>query len=150
MRNWEVLLERIASWLAPEGRLFVHVFCHREHAYAFETDGQSDWMARHFFTGGIMPSFDLLPSLDRHLVTASTWRVNGGHYAKTLLAWLDTMDRERRRALEILRGVHGDRLAARWLHRWRIFFLASAELFAYGGGDEWPVAHYLLAPRRTP
>ncbi len=146
MRNWELLLKRIASWTAPGGKLFVHVFCHRDLAYFFETDGKNDWMARHFFTGGLMPSEDLLPSIRGPFETAARWSVDGRHYEKTLLAWLRNMDGRRVETLGIFRDVYGDATARVWYHRWRLFFLACAELFGYGGGAEWRVGQYLLEP----
>jgi len=145
MRNYEALLGRIASWLSPGGKLFVHVFCHRDFAYLFEADGRGDWMARNFFTGGLMPSEGLLPLFGRDLETVRQWAVDGTHYEKTLLAWLARLDARRGEALEALRPAYG-RDAARWVRRWRIFFLACAELFGYRGGSEWFVSHYLLAP----
>jgi cyclopropane-fatty-acyl-phospholipid synthase len=145
MRNYEELLRRIASWLSPGGRLFVHVFCHRDLAYLFETDGRNDWMARYFFSGGMMPSEGLLPSFRRDLETVGQWTVDGTHYEKTLLAWLALLDARRDDAIDALRPAYG-REAARWVRRWRIFFLACRELFGYRGGSEWYVSHYLLAP----
>jgi len=146
MRNWEELFSRVASWLAPDGRLFLHVFCHRDLTYFFEDRGDDDWMARHFFTGGLMPSFDLPRRFDRDLAVERDWRVDGTHYAKTLLAWLARQDARRDQVLAILRDVHGSD-ARRWFERWRLFFLACAELFAYRGGSEWFVGHFLLAPQ---
>ncbi len=147
MRNWEVLFGRVASWLAPGGKFLLHVFCHRELGYLYEDRGEDDWMARHFFTGGLMPSFDLPARFDRDLVVERSWAVGGEHYARTLLAWLDRQDARRDQVLEIFRETYG-RDAKRWFERWRLFFLACAELFAYRGGEEWFVAHTLLAPRK--
>ena len=146
MRNWEVLFGRVASWLAPGGRFLLHVFCHRELGYVYEDRGEDDWMTRHFFTGGLMPSFDLPGRFDRDLVVERTWAVNGNHYARTLLAWLARQDACRDQIFEIFRETYGAD-ARRWFERWRLFFLACAELFAYRGGEEWFVAHTLLAPR---
>ena len=135
MRNYEALLARIASWLEPDGRFFCHVFSHRRFAYAYE-DG---WMARRFFTGGTMPSDDLLPRFDRDLELEAHWRVPGLHYARTAEAWLARLDANRTE-VEALVGRAG---AAEW----RVFFLACAELWGYRGGREWLVSHYRFAKR---
>ncbi len=147
MRNYEELLRRIAGWLAPDGLLFVHVFAHRSFAYPYEDRGPSDWMARHFFTGGQMPSHDLLRRIDRDLHVVEDWRLNGAHYARTLEAWLVRMDAARAAILPMFREVYGTSDAERWWHQWRVFFLACAELFAYGGGEEWGVSHYVFTRR---
>jgi cyclopropane-fatty-acyl-phospholipid synthase len=147
MRNWERLLERVASWLRPGGRLFVHVFAHRRHAYAFEGSGPRDWMTRHFFTGGIMPDASLLGSFDEHLRVARHWWWDGGHYARTAEAWLRNLDARRDEILPVLAETYGPRDAGRWFRRWRLFFLACAEIFGFRGGTEWGVAHALLEPR---
>ena len=141
LRNYHEVLRRIAQWLRPDGRLFVHVFCHRRFAYPFEVDGDGDWMARHFFTGGLMPSADLLPRFDDHLVVEDSFLLDGTHYARTAEAWLANTDRhtaELRRVLDTATGGDG----ARAVRRWRLFFMACAELFGHAGGSEWPVAHY--------
>ncbi len=147
MRNWGLLLERIAGWLTPEGRLFAHFFCHREAAYPYEDRGESDWMARHFFTGGMMPSDSLILEFPEHLGVERRWRVDGTHYQRTCEAWLANLDAARERLLPVLVDTYGARDAERWLGRWRIFFMACAELFGYRGGDEWWVSHVRLAPR---
>ncbi len=142
MRNWPELLRRITGWLNDDGKLFLHVFCHREHAYPFETDGDSNWMGRHFFTGGIMPC-DMLPwMLQRDLFVERQWRVNGLDYARTSEAWLRNLDAQRGE-VDALFGAD----AKLQSQRWRMFFLAVAELFAYRGGGEWHVGHYRMVKR---
>ena len=141
MRNYQVLLRRIAGWLRPGGALFVHVFAHRQHAYPFEDAGASDWMAREFFTGGIMPSARLLHHFQDDLQIASEWQLDGTHYARTAEAWYENLMAHRAEITEML----GDPAK---LQRWRVFFLACAELFGYRGGHEWIVAHYLLRAAR--
>jgi cyclopropane-fatty-acyl-phospholipid synthase len=146
MRNWQLLLRRIASWLEPEGRLFVHHFGHREVAYPYEAASERDWMARHFFTGGIMPSDGMLLEFQDDLRVEERWRVGGEHYRRTCEAWLANLDGAREALLPVLAETYGAGQAARWLGRWRLFFLACAELFGYRGGDEWWVIHTRLAP----
>lgn len=145
MRNHCALLSRIAGWLEDDGKVLVHLFCHRRFAYLFETDGDDDWMARHFFTGGMMPSLDLLSRFDRDLRVSRRRTIDGTHYRRTLLAWLRNLDRRRPEVVRILGEHYGASSARRWFVRWRLFLLASAELFGYAGGREWMVAHYLLA-----
>lgn len=146
IRNYETLLKRIAGWLRPAGKLFVHIFCHREMTYTFDTTDDSDWMARHFFTDGIMPSFDLLGHFDRDLVVSRRWQVDGRHYALTCEDWLKNLDSNRARLLALLARTTNPASAELMLQRWRIFFLACAELFRYAGGAEWFVGHYLFEP----
>lgn len=140
VRNYAALLANIARWLRRDGALFVHVFAHRRFAYPFEDRGASDWMAREFFTGGIMPSADLFEHFQDDLVVADRWQLDGTHYAKTAEAWHDNLMAHRAELADIL----GDR---RHLHRWRVFFLACAELFGYRDGREWIVAHTKMLRR---
>jgi cyclopropane-fatty-acyl-phospholipid synthase len=144
MRNYDLLLRSIASWMKPQARLFVHIFCHREYAYAFETEGADNWMGRNFFTGGIMPSYDLLLSFQDEVTIVDRWRLSGKHYQRTAEQWLDNMDRRRGQILPVLEAAYGKKDAALWFQRWRIFFMACAELWGFRGGEEWLVAHYLF------
>lgn len=141
VRNHPALFERIAGWLAPRGVAFAHVFCHRSRAYVYEVEGESDWMAKHFFTGGMMPSEGLFRRYDDHLKLEEQWRVGGEHYRRTCDAWLANLDARRDALMPILEAGYGSD-AQRWFHRWRLFFLACSELFGYDGGREWFVSHY--------
>lgn len=143
MRNYRELLRRVAGWLKADGRLFVHIFCHRELAYLFETEGEGDWMGRYFFTGGIMPSDHLLFYFNRDMAIEDHWRVCGTHYQQTCEDWLRLLDGRREVILPILKEAYGDE-AEVWFQRWRVFFMACAELFGYNRGNEWFVGHYLL------
>ncbi|HEY1813176.1 MAG TPA: cyclopropane-fatty-acyl-phospholipid synthase family protein [Kofleriaceae bacterium] len=140
VRNYGVLFHRIASWLRPGGAMFAHVFAHARYAYPFEDAGASDWMAREFFTGGIMPSARLFHCFDDDLTIADEWQLDGTHYARTAEAWHRNLVASR----DAIEAILGER---RRYHRWRVFFLACAELFGYRAGREWIVAHYRLVPR---
>jgi cyclopropane-fatty-acyl-phospholipid synthase len=142
MRNYPELLRRIADWLNPEGKLFVHIFCHKCFTYPFVAEGKGNWMARHFFTGGIMPAFGLLCGFNEHLEEEMSWKVNGMHYYRTCMDWLACLDDHRDEAQEILQRSDIRTNVFRYIQRWRMFFLASAELFAYNQGNEWFVGHY--------
>ncbi len=143
MRNWRALLDRIADWLRPGGQLLMHVFCHREMPYAFTPEGATDWMARHFFTGGIMPSDSLALRFQDRLRSVDQWRWSGRHYSATANAWLANLDRRRDELMPILEATYGAD-AERWRQRWRVFFMACAELFGLHNGDEWWVVHHRL------
>ncbi len=142
MANHRELMRRVAGWLKDDGRLFVHVFSHRRFTYLFEEAGQSNWMGRHFFTGGIMPAHTYLPRFDKHLACEQDWRQDGTHYQKTAEAWLSNTDQARSLILPLFEQTYGRASAKVWLQRWRIFFMACAELWGYAGGSEWGVSHY--------
>jgi cyclopropane-fatty-acyl-phospholipid synthase len=144
MRNYEELLRRISGWLRPDGLLFVHIFCHREFAYPFEVHGPGDWMARHFFSGGMMPSDHLLLHFPDHLNVRERGQVNGLHYWRTAEAWLERLDWNRSAVLKLFNQSLDAPEALATLVRWRVFFMACAELFRFNAGNEWFVSHYLL------
>jgi cyclopropane-fatty-acyl-phospholipid synthase len=143
MRNYATLLAKVARWLAPEGRLFVHIFAHRALAYPFEVRDGSDWMSRYFFTGGLMPSRQLLGEFGDDLRLTQQWWVDGTHYERTANDWLAGMDAQRDEILAVFRAAYGAE-AERWFQRWRMFYMAVAELFGFRGGREWGVGHYLF------
>jgi cyclopropane-fatty-acyl-phospholipid synthase len=147
MKNYGLLLARIARWLKPDGRLFVHLFAHKLLAYHFEVQGRSDWMTQHFFTGGTMPSENLLLNFQDDLRLQQQWWVGGTHYEKTSNHWLANMDARKAEIMPVFRRAYGEDQAALWFQRWRMFYMAVAELFGYAGGEEWGVAHYLFVPR---
>lgn len=147
MRNYAALLAKVSRWLAPDGALFVHLFAHRALAYPFEVKDGSDWMSRYFFTGGLMPSKDLLAEFQDDLRLERQWWVDGTHYERTANDWLAGMDAQRERILEVFRAGYGADAAARWVQRWRMFYMAVAELFGYRGGAEWGVGHYRFERR---
>lgn len=142
MRNYQDLLARISQWLRPGGKLFVHIFAHRERAYPFETDGAGNWMGRHFFTGGIMPSAHTLLHFQQDLTLEERWFLDGTHYARTANHWLANQDARAEPARAALAQAYGAPLAGLWHQRWRMFWMACAELFGYDDGQQWGVAHY--------
>lgn len=144
MRNYRELFARLASWMRPGALFFMHIFCHRSTPYLFEDRGATDWMSRHFFSGGIMPSDTLPLNFQQQLALRDRWRWSGTHYAKTADAWLQRMDDEQSEIMKILSETYGDNEAPTWWTRWRMFYLAVSELFGYDDGRQWWVSHYLF------
>lgn len=148
MRNYRMLFEKISGWLKDDGKLFFHIFCHAEYTYPFEVEGDDNWMGKNFFTGGIMPAYSLPLRFQDHLQIEQQWKVDGTHYAKTSEEWLKALDRSRSAALSIFRQSGSPEQPEILVNRWRIFFLACAELFRFDEGREWFVGHYLFANRK--
>ena len=148
MRNYRLLFKRVHDWLTPGGQFFMHIFCHRLVPYEFIERDASDWMSRYFFSGGIMPSDALPLHFQSDLKLRRHWRWNGKHYERTLNAWLERMDRRKLHIMPILRSTYGGDADIWWV-RWRLFFMACAELFGYNYGQEWWVSHYLFARPKT-
>jgi cyclopropane-fatty-acyl-phospholipid synthase len=144
MRNYPELFRRIDGWLKPDGRFLMHIFTHRTTPYEYVDKGPSDWMTRHFFSGGIMPSGDLPLRTCAPMQIEHQWAWNGNHYARTCRGWLEQIDARRDAVMPILADTYGAAEAGRWFMRWRIFFMACEELFRYHGGNEWYVSHYLF------
>ncbi len=147
LRNHRQLFKQMDHWLTPSGKIFIHIFAHCSQCYLFEVNNSKDWMAKYFFTGGIMPSVELLPTAAETFTEENRWSINGRHYSKTLEAWLQQQDQHESEVLAIFKQCYGHE-AKRWLQRWRMFYMACSELFAYNGGKEWLVMHYLFS--KTP
>jgi cyclopropane-fatty-acyl-phospholipid synthase len=143
MMNWRELLGRLRSWVKPDGRFFMHIFTHRSGAYLFDRTDKEDWIAQHFFTGGVMPSHHLIRQFADLFEVEKEWRWSGEHYQRTALDWLKNFDAHRAEIKAVLRPVYGDDTSL-WMRRWRWFFLATAGLFGYAGGSEWGVSHYRM------
>lgn len=149
MRNYQKLLHRIARWMNADGKLFVHLFSHRQYAYPFETKGDDNWMGKYFFSGGIMPSDHLLLYFQDDVLLERHWVLDGTHYQKTAQAWHQNMDHNKTAILSIMAKTYGSEMAHVWFHRWRVFFMSCAEVWGYHGGEEWLVSHYLFNKRST-
>ena len=149
MRNYQQLFDKISHWLNSNGKLFVHIFCHQHVVYPFETEGDDNWMGRYFFTGGLMPSADTLLHFQQRLQIEQQWLLNGQHYQRTAEAWLDNADEHKQEIIDLFAEVYGREEASIWWQRWRLFFMACAELFGYRDGNEWLVGHYLFSKKQT-
>ena len=147
MRNYGELLKRISGVLTDDGKIFIHIFSHKTLAYPYEDNSPEDWMAREFFSGGQMPSHRLLLHFQDHVKIEKVWRISGNHYAKTSQAWLNKMDNNKIKIIEIFSETYGHYKAKLWFQRWRIFFMACEELFGMNNGEEWGISHYLFKKR---
>lgn len=147
MRNWSLLFNKVADWLNDNGKFFMHVFSHHSTPYLFEVNDSSDWMSEYFFTGGLMPCDDLALHFQNDLSINNSWAWNGDHYAKTANAWLQNMDQHKQQLMPLISKTYGADQTQIWWMRWRIFFMACTELFAYEQGQQWHVMHYLFNKR---
>jgi cyclopropane-fatty-acyl-phospholipid synthase len=147
MRNYEKLMKKIASFLKENGKLFVHIFTHKEYSYKFEAKDETDWMSEYFFTGGMMPGDNLLFYFDKEIPVEKHWHISGLHYSKTSEAWLKNMDAHKKEIMPLFAETYGETNALKWWVYWRIFFMACAELWKYNNGDEWMVSHYLFTKK---
>ena len=147
MRNWGKLLAKAASFLKPDGKMFIHIFTHREHAYLYDHTDESDFIGKYFFTGGIMPSDHLMLYFQDHLQVEEHWRVPGTHYGQTSEHWLANMDANKSKIMPIVEKTYGQHNAVKWWNYWRVFYMACAELWNYKNGSEWMVSHYRLSKR---
>jgi cyclopropane-fatty-acyl-phospholipid synthase len=144
MRNYKLLMNKVASMLKPDGKLFVHIFTHKAFTYYFDVVDENDWMSKYFFTGGIMPSDDLLLYFNEDLKIENHYHWDGTHYQKTAECWLQNMDAYKAEIMPILSNTYGAENATKWWVYWRIFFMACAELWGYKNGTEWFVSHYVF------
>ncbi len=145
-KNYEMLLSKISDVLAPDGKLFVHIFTHKDYSYPFEVEGEDNWMGKYFFTGGQMPAHNLLASFQRDLTLQRSWVWDGIHYQKTSEDWLKNMDNNSEVIMNIFKKTYGKE-GPEWFNRWRVFFMSCAELFGYDKGQEWAVSHYLFVKK---
>ncbi|MFA6962853.1 MAG: cyclopropane-fatty-acyl-phospholipid synthase family protein [Opitutaceae bacterium] len=145
LKNYDLLFRNIARWLKPGGLLFTHIFTHSRFSYHFVSEGPNDWMSRYFFTGGQMPSHDLLQRFQDDLKLVEDWKVNGRHYQQTAEHWLQNMDKHRDEIIPLFRDTYGEDQATKWWAYWRVFYMSCAELWGYKKGEEWLVSHYLFS-----
>ena len=146
-KNSKKLMNSINDWLKPNGMFFMHVFAHKDNPYYFDTSQDNAWMAKYFFTGGMMPNHNLFRDLESNLDYQKSWMLSGTHYEKTSNAWLDKMDLNKQNIIELFKKNNGNAIAKRKFHFWRLFFIACAEIFGYDNGAEWVVSHHLFKKR---
>jgi cyclopropane-fatty-acyl-phospholipid synthase len=144
LRNYQEIFAKMKTWLNLDGKVFLHIFCHKEATYFFETEGDDNWMGKYFFTGGVMPSFDLFERIQDSLKLEKKWEVNGINYQDTSEEWFKNMDRRNEEIMTLFEKTYGKKEAKRWFNRWKMFFAACAELFGHKQGKEWFVGHFLF------
>lgn len=144
MRNYQKLMNKVSSFLTDAGKLFVHIFCHKNYPFTYQDNKNTDWMARYFFSGGTMPSQDLLHYFSGDLSLQKQWAISGSQYQKTLEVWLKIMDQKKDEIYPILESTYGASEAKKWWNYWRVFFISSAEFFGYNDGNDWYISHYLF------
>lgn len=149
MRNWRELFKRVSAWMKDDATFFMHIFIHKDVPYFYEDESEDDWMTRYFFSGGIMPCKSLPSMFNDHLSVEQSWVWNGEHYEKTSNAWLARMDAQKQTLYPYFESCYGPSAANKWWVRWRLFYMACAELFGYHGGEEWMVGHYRLTKRQA-
>lgn len=147
LRNYDLFFKYLAPSIKDDGKMFIHIFTHKNTPYFFETEGEDNWMGKYFFSGGQMPARDLFEEFSNDLIVEKKWDWNGSHYSKTLEAWLVNTDHEKKRVLEMFKKTYGDDQAIVWYNRWRVFFMSCSELFKYQDGKEWGVTHYLMSKK---
>ena len=143
-KNTKKLMNLINDWLNPNGLFFMHVFAHKENPYYFDRDQKNAWMAKYFFTGGMMPNHNLFKDLKSNLEYQKSWILSGEHYERTSNAWLDKMDQNKSKILSLFERSNSSSVAKRKFHFWRLFYIACAEIFGYDNGNEWVVSHHLF------
>lgn len=148
LKNYQALFAKISRWLTADGKLFIHIFTHRQFAYHYEDKDGSDWLTRNFFEGGTMPAEELLLYFQEDVRIVDQWSVPGTHYQKTAEAWLKTMKEKRALVMKIMTETYGAEDALQWWSNWKLFFLSCAELWGYRKGSEWTVSHYLFEKQR--
>lgn len=144
LRNYKTVFNKIYDWLESDGQLFIHIFSHNKYAYLFEVKDDTDWMAKYFFTGGIMPSDNLLLYFSENFEVKNHWVVDGKNYERTANAWLDNMDNNKYAIMNLFSKIYGEENRIKWWVYWRVFFMSCAELWGYKNGNEWFVSHYLF------
>ncbi|MEA2071616.1 MAG: class I SAM-dependent methyltransferase, partial [Asgard group archaeon] len=144
MRNYQKLFQKIQQFLKDNGKLFIHIFTHKNQPYLFEKDDETDFMAKYFFTGGTLPTADILFYFAENFTIEHHWRINGKHYEKTLNSWLWKMKKKKQQLLPIIEDVYGSKNKRKWWVYWKVFFIANAAIFGWKKGNHWFVSHYLF------